>query len=167
MSEVLALLDAPLQCQKTWHVLGKTCFLMSASHEALGKAPALLRLQDVTTVCEVGLSQQLWGDPNRSWESLVSHSPSQMIDLCDLVCVTSHEEERDTEQRGGGQHHYRETWDGLQGQTHPLHDDATQQHPYGNRWQVQSPWKQRELSLTLIAFTQGLWGLHTPTKRLL
>lgn len=90
-----------------------------------------------------------------------------MIDLCDLVCVTPHEEERDTEQRGGGQHHYRETWDGLQGQTHPLHDDTTQQHPYGNRWQVQSPWKQRELSLTLIAFTQGLWGLHTPTKRLL
>lgn len=94
-------------------------------------------------------------EPQHQWEPPSSHSPRQMIDLRDLVCVTPHEEERDTEQRGDGQHHHGETWDGLQGQPHPLHDDATQQHPHGNGWQVQGPWKQPELLWTLIGSKPG------------
>lgn len=64
-------------------------------------------------------------------------SKLEMIDLCDIMCLTTHEEEWDTEQCGGGQHDHRETWDGLQGQTHPLHDDSTYQHPHSDCWQIQ------------------------------
>lgn len=65
-------------------------------------------------------------------------SKLEMIDLCDIMCLTTHEEQWDTEQRGGGQHKHREAWDGLQGQTHPFHDDSTHQHSHSNSWQIQS-----------------------------
>lgn len=65
-----------------------------------------------------------------------------MIDLRDLLCVAAHEEERDAEQGGNGQHHYRETWDALQTESNPLHDDATDQHPHSHSWQIHSTWEK-------------------------
>lgn len=67
-------------------------------------------------------------------------SKLEIIDLHDIMGLATHEEEWDAEQRGGGQHHNGETWDGLQGQTHLLHDDSTHQHPHGDSWQIQSTW---------------------------
>lgn len=64
-----------------------------------------------------------------------------IIDLWDLLCGTAHEEERDAEEGGNGQHDHTETWDGLQRETHPLHDDPTCQHPHRYSRQIHSTWE--------------------------
>lgn len=57
-----------------------------------------------------------------------------VIYFIDFLCGTAHEEERDAEECGDGQHDHTETWDGLQRETHPLHDDPSYQHPYRHSW---------------------------------
>lgn len=75
--------------------------------------------------------------------TLLSHSLvwSIEVDLCNFLGGAAHEEERDAEEGGHGQHHHREAWDGLQRETYLLHDDPTYQHPHGYCWQVQSTWE--------------------------
>lgn len=53
---------------------------------------------------------------------------------------TAHEEERDAEQGGKGEHNYRETWDDLHGKPHFLHDDPTCQHAHSHGRQIHSTW---------------------------
>lgn len=71
-----------------------------------------------------------------------------MIDLGDFLCGTAHEEERDEEEGGHGQHGDGEARDGLQGQAGLLHDDPAHQHPHRDSWQIHSTWEPREAQWT-------------------
>lgn len=72
-----------------------------------------------------------------------------MIDLGDLLCGTAHEEKRDAEEGGNGQHDHREAWDGLQRETRLLHDDSTRQHPHGYCRQIYSTCEPQILIMIL------------------
>lgn len=65
----------------------------------------------------------------------------EVVDLRHFLCGAAHEEERDTEEGGDGQHDRREAWDGLQRETCLLHDDAAHQHPHCDCWQIHSTWE--------------------------
>lgn len=66
-----------------------------------------------------------------------------MIDLGYFLRGTAHEEERDEEEGGHGEHGNAEARDGLQGEAGLLHDDAAYQHPHGDGWQIHSTWDRR------------------------
>lgn len=64
-----------------------------------------------------------------------------MVDLGHLLRGAAHEEERDAEEGGGGQHRHGEARDGLQREAHLLHDDSAHQHPHGYCWQINGAWE--------------------------
>lgn len=84
-------------------------------------------------------------NPNERHGPLCWHSPVLsdlvVVDLGHLLRGAAHEEERDAEEGGGGQHRHREAWDGLQREAHLLHDDSAHQHPHGYCWQINGAWE--------------------------